>query len=316
MTSLSPKIQESTDSRNIMDKQWLFVCRNDCQAILLDEISALFKKSGLPFDASRSAHTQNGAVLLTHLDITREKALIHVEFVFERQRLPDVYSLRVDSIKTCAQTIIQDHFPKVDQADLPWTIHTFTPDVEECKPLRSRAMHIEEAVLEKLKKRFGRMFRRYQPTTSLQGREDYLIVQICMDKPDHVYLSISPKTPQTHPYPGGEQRMPFDSGSPSRSYLKLYEAVSRMPTRPMHGQTAVDLGAAPGGWTYYLLKQGCQVTAVDNGSLKIKNPDGRSLKIVKTDGMLFVPAETQYDWLCCDMLRPPRPTLELLHQWI
>ena len=110
--------------------------------------------------------------------------------------------------------------------------------------------------------------------------------------------------------------MPFDSGSPSRSYLKLYEAVSRMPTRPMHGQTAVDLGAAPGGWTYYLLKQGCQVTAVDNGSLKIKNPDGRSLKIVKTDGMLFVPAETQYDWLCCDMLRPPRQTLELLNKWI
>ena len=162
------------------------------------------------------------------------------------------------------------------------------------------------------------MFRRYKTTPSLQDKKDYFIVQICMDRPDHVYLSIAPKTAMIHAYPGGEQRMPFDSGSPSRSYLKLSEAVTHMHSRPMPGQSAVDLGAAPGGWTHYLLKQGCHVTAVDNGPLKIKMTTGYpgSLSIMKTDGMRFSPPDTHYDWLCCDMLVPPRQTLDLLARWI
>lgn len=315
MISLSDKTEESPACPETPGRQWLFVCRNDCETILLEEIAAFFKKSGLP---DISADTQNGMVLLSRLDASGATALTRIEFVFERQRLPDTHPLRVDSIKTCAQTIIQDHFPKVDQTDLPWTLHAFTPDVEECKPLRSRVKLVEAAILEKLKKRFGRMFRRYQPTPSLKGREDYLVVQLCMDRPDHIYISIDTKVPQIHPYPGGEQRMPFDSGSPSRSYLKLSEAVSRMPDHPIPGQSVVDLGAAPGGWTYYLLKLGCRVTAVDNGPLKIENPArfSGSLDIIKTDGMLFSPSGLQYDWLCCDMLRPPRQTLDLLNKWI
>ncbi len=307
-----------TKSHDTAGKQWLLVCRNDCETILLEEITAIFKKSRLPFDVASSTHTQNGMVLLSNLDAASEALLDQTELVFERQRLPVVHSLPVDSIKTCAQTIIQDYFPKIDQTDLFWTLHAFTPDVEECKPLGSRVRLIESAILEKLKKRFGRMFRRYQSTQTLQGKENYLIVQVCMDRADHIYLSIHPKSLLIHAYPGGEQRMPFDSKSPSRSYLKLFEAVSRMPERPMPGQTAIDLGAAPGGWTYYLLKQGCKVTAVDNGSLKIPNTASLpgSLSIVKTDGMLFSPAEKEYDWLCCDMLRPPRQTLDLLAKWI
>ena len=34
------------------------------------------------------------------------------------------------------------------------------------------------------------------------------------------------------------------------------------------GMRAVDLGAAPGGWTWQLVQRGLQVTAVDNGPLK------------------------------------------------
>lgn len=318
MTTFTETKDSVTVLPDTVGKKWLFVCRNDCETILLEEITAIFKKSRLPFDVANSTRTQNGMILLSNLDETSEALLDLTELVFERQRLPEVRSLQVESIKTCAQTIIQDHFPKVDQTDLPWTLHVFTPDVEECKLLGSRVRLIESAILEKLKKRFGRMFRRYQLTQTLQGKEHYLIVQVCMDRVDHVYLSIHQKTPLIHAYPGGEQRMPFDSKSPSRSYLKLFEAVSRMPERPMPGQTAIDLGAAPGGWTYYLLKQGCKVTAVDNGSLKIPNIASLPgiLSVVKTDGMLFAPAEKEYDWLCCDMLRPPRQTLELLAKWI
>lgn len=317
MTPFSQNIDERSTPPIL--EQYLFVCRNDCEKLLLEEIAFLFNKTAPPSNIPIATVTRNGMVLLSHLNPAEALRLSQTELVFERQRLPDVRSLPVDSIKTCAQTIIQTYFPRIDQADAPWTIHAFTPDVEECKPLRSRIKLVESAILEKLKKRFGRMFRRYQPAQTLQGKENYWILQICMDTPDHAYLAIGQKTPLIHAYPGGEQRMPFDSGSPSRSYLKLSEALTHMRSRPLPGQSAVDLGAAPGGWTYYLVKQGCLVTAVDNGPLKIKSNTTShqgSFTVVKADGMRFKPTDTSYDWLCCDMLVPPRQTLELLSKWL
>lgn len=39
---------------------------------------------------------------------------------------------------------------------------------------------------------------------------------------------------------------------PSRAYLKLWEALTRLGEMPRPGQTCLDLGACPGGWTWVL----------------------------------------------------------------
>ncbi|WP_297471632.1 SAM-dependent methyltransferase, partial [Acidithiobacillus sp.] len=70
------------------------------------------------------------------------------------------------------------------------------------------------------------------------------------------------------PDPGGIPRLRFPAGAPSRSTLKLEEALlvllnERERERWLRaGMTAVDLGAAPGGWTFQLVRRSLRVIAV------------------------------------------------------
>jgi Predicted SAM-dependent methyltransferase len=66
-------------------------------------------------------------------------------------------------------------------------------------------------------------------------------------------------------------RLKFPSDAPSRSTLKLEDALVNMLSDKQQakvlrsGGRAVDLGACPGGWTYQLVKRGMYVEAIDNG---------------------------------------------------
>ena len=53
----------------------------------------------------------------------------------------------------------------------------------------------------------------------------------------------------------------------SRAYFKLEEALDLAGVGDLHGSHALDLGAAPGGWTEVLLDRGASVVAVDPGAL-------------------------------------------------
>ncbi|PKO80287.1 MAG: 23S rRNA (cytidine(2498)-2'-O)-methyltransferase RlmM [Betaproteobacteria bacterium HGW-Betaproteobacteria-13] len=76
------------------------------------------------------------------------------------------------------------------------------------------------------------------------------------------------------PWPMGIPRLRMPSNAPSRSTLKLAEAFMTLLSDEERenniraGQRAVDLGAAPGGWTWQLANRGLRVIAVDNGPMK------------------------------------------------
>ena len=58
---------------------------------------------------------------------------------------------------------------------------------------------------------------------------------------------------KTSPFVNGECRFVEDHiGPPSRAYLKLWEACTRLGWYPQPGETCLDLGASPGGWTWAL----------------------------------------------------------------
>ncbi|MDD4928458.1 MAG: 23S rRNA (cytidine(2498)-2'-O)-methyltransferase RlmM [Gallionella sp.] len=114
------------------------------------------------------------------------------------------------------------------------------------------------------------------------------------------------------------QSMPGEA--PSRSTLKLAEAIEVFldkseQTRLLRaGMTAVDLGAAPGGWTWQMVRRGIRVTAVDNGDMKgamAKNP---LVEHLKQDGFKYAPRKT-VDWLICDMVEKPAKVAELIGTW-
>lgn len=119
----------------------------------------------------------------------------------------------------------------------------------------------------------------------------------------------------------GIHRVSMAHDAPSRSYLKLAEAFEVFLTQTEHaqwlkaGMTAVDLGAAPGGWTWQLVQRGLKVIAVDNGPLKGAAASHPSIKHLRQDGFRYRP-QKPVDWLVCDMVEQPQRVTELMLEWV
>jgi 23S rRNA (cytidine2498-2'-O)-methyltransferase len=114
------------------------------------------------------------------------------------------------------------------------------------------------------------------------------------------------------------QTMPPEA--PSRSTMKLAEAIevfmdhSEQTRILRQGMQAVDLGAAPGGWTWQLVKRGIRVTAVDNGMMKGTLTNHPLVLHLKQDGFKYVPRKS-VDWLVCDMVEKPSKVATLIAEW-
>jgi 23S rRNA (cytidine2498-2'-O)-methyltransferase len=120
---------------------------------------------------------------------------------------------------------------------------------------------------------------------------------------------------KTSPFVNGECAFVEDHiGPPSRAYLKLWEALTLIGTWPQPGETCLDLGAAPGGWTYALAKLGARVTAVDKAALdpRVVAMEGVTFR----EGSAFAVAPEPVDWLFCDVVAYPERLLALVQRWV
>jgi 23S rRNA (cytidine2498-2'-O)-methyltransferase len=84
---------------------------------------------------------------------------------------------------------------------------------------------------------------------------------------EKAYLGISLTNDNLSDWPGGARHFAHTPEQISRAEFKLLEALEVFGlTLPSQGW-ALDLGAAPGGWTRLLLEAGMKVTAVDPAKL-------------------------------------------------
>ncbi|KAE9539261.1 23S rRNA (cytidine(2498)-2'-O)-methyltransferase RlmM [Ursidibacter maritimus] len=125
------------------------------------------------------------------------------------------------------------------------------------------------------------------------------------------------------PFLMGIPRLKFPADAPSRSTLKLEEAIlSFIPTndekkRLNEQMIGVDLGACPGGWTYQLVKRGLFVYAVDHGKMAESLHDTGRIEHCSEDGFKFQPPKRkQIDWLVCDMVEQPMRIAKLIAKWL
>ena len=122
-------------------------------------------------------------------------------------------------------------------------------------------------------------------------------------------------------WPMGIPRLKFPREAPSRSTLKLEEAWhqfvprAQWDTRLAPAMTAVDLGAAPGGWTWQLVQRHMRVTAVDNGPMDARLMDSGLVEHLRADGFVFRPRRP-VDWMVCDIVEKPARSAALLQTWI
>lgn len=126
---------------------------------------------------------------------------------------------------------------------------------------------------------------------------------------------------QCAPWPMGIPRLRMPSSAPSRSTMKLAEAFMTLLTDDERdtflraGQRAVDLGAAPGGWTWQLVNRGLRVTAIDNGPLRDNVMATEMVEHLRADGFTWRPPRP-VDWMVCDMVEQPSRIASLMAEWI
>lgn len=122
----------------------------------------------------------------------------------------------------------------------------------------------------------------------------------------------------SNPFPDGE--MEFEENKidpPSRAYLKLWEFFTLNEKRPQPGQTALDLGSSPGGWTWVLDQMGCQVISVDKAPLAESLAKSSRVKYLSESAFALDPKTVgKVDWLFSDVICYPERLLELVKKWI
>ena len=122
----------------------------------------------------------------------------------------------------------------------------------------------------------------------------------------------------TSPFPNGEIHFIEDrSGPPSRAYLKLWEALTLIGSRPGPGETCLDLGSSPGGWSWALQRMSAHVVSVDKAPLapeiaRLPGIEHRLESVFALDPRALGPI----DWLFSDVVCYPARLLALVERWL
>jgi 23S rRNA (cytidine2498-2'-O)-methyltransferase len=127
-----------------------------------------------------------------------------------------------------------------------------------------------------------------------------------------LYAGISRPEDNLSDWPGGAIRFQREEEQISRAKFKLLEAEQRFGLNLAEFRTALDIGAAPGGWTSLLLERGLRVTAVDPAALHpslLANP--RLTYLRKNAGDVRL-APDSFDLLVCDMSWSPKHMAKLV----
>ncbi len=171
-------------------------------------------------------------------------------------------------------------------------------------------------------RRFGALFRARAEEARLMapGKSRSPRLHLFFADPETCLLGIS-DLHNASPWPLGIPRLRFPAGAPSRSAHKLLEALATLLSAEelqLHlrgGMRAVDLGAAPGGWSWVLAERGLHVTAVDRGKLAAAVLATEMVEHVPADGFTWRPRR-KVDWMVCDIVDKPARVTALAGQWL
>jgi 23S rRNA (cytidine2498-2'-O)-methyltransferase len=112
---------------------------------------------------------------------------------------------------------------------------------------------------------------------------------------------------------GGNRRFARTASRISRSEFKLLEAFDVFGLSPEPGGAALDLGAAPGGWSRLLRERGLRVTAVDPAKLDDRLRGDKDLRHIRTTAKKFLQQKPEkYDLIVNDMRMDARKSAQLM----
>ncbi len=304
----------------------LCYCRPGFEPELAAELTERAAASGLGGYA-RTERNSGYVVFVGDDGIALSQALPFRELIFARQKLRLIAELRgldpKDRIAPMLEALDRRGFsPDEDasntssglkpllRASMFGTIVVEHPDSDEAKPLAGLARSFGNALRPALRK---------AGLLAAQDSPRLPRLHVCFVDGDHAFLAVGDPR-DSAPWPLGIPRLKLLSDAPSRSALKLEEALlvlldpdeRERLLRP--GMRAADLGAAPGGWSWVLARQNLQVTAVDNGPLRQHVIDTGLVQHLHADGFAWHPAKP-LDWMVCDMVEQPSRVAARMAEW-
>lgn len=230
------------------------------------------------------------------------------DLCFAQYALKDPVAVEATSVNSFAEKLANDFMANIGPTRIvdPWPFLFISSDNEK---FIHRAKTVQECWLEKLSKKMSRVAK--------LSREGILQSPGFLDGFFVHFTDFNQAFVSFSAFSQGQQRMSMDPKAPSRSFLKLEEAFHAFGCEPKEGETVVDLGAAPGGWSYSALKRGATVIAVDNGPLREPVKSHENMRHLQVDALSYKYEEGKIvDWLLCDIVEKPDMILVLLHKWL
>ena len=111
-------------------------------------------------------------------------------------------------------------------------------------------------------------------------------------------------------------KFPFEQdrhNPPARAYLKIWEALSLLQTWPHAGDKVIELGAAPGAWTWAFAQLGADIHSYDRAPLDPRIEQLPQVHHIQGDAFALDYTSERCDWLCSDLICYPDRLIELIH---
>jgi 23S rRNA C2498 (ribose-2'-O)-methylase RlmM len=188
--------------------------------------------------------------------------------------------------------------------------------------LGSRVALVEQELLALLGERRKRASRRHEAEVAPADFDArVLLVQLLLVARARLLVSAAAPRPLRRggfdlaPWPAGAPPVADDRAPPSRAYQKLEEAFQWMGAAPGAGETCVDLGAAPGSWTFAAARRGAKVLAVDRAALAPAVARLPGVTAVARNAFTYAPPRP-VDWLLSDIICEPARAIALVADWL
>jgi 23S rRNA (cytidine2498-2'-O)-methyltransferase len=286
----------------------LFHCRPGFEADCAAELAYRAQAAGVEGEAEHRAKSAYVVWIEEVTSARKQRAWIpdFSELVFARQMLTHCRRLEVNDASARVDAIVQTAKRLGQRSSSVWLE---APDADRSRQLLAGLRSLEAPLQAGLREARALHDDRRSPR-----------LHVCFLDREEIVLGWSTAA-NASPWPMGIPRLRFPAAAPSRSGLKLLEALTtfideqELLGRMRAGRVAIDLGAAPGGWSQVLASRGLRVVAVDNGPIARAVLDTQLVEHRREDAFRFRP-ELPVDWMVCDVVAAPARIAALAAQWI